>query len=238
LPEFDALFSLESWMSALRRTFLFFGFLAFSIGFSGPSALAANGDAAGAVTAEASLATPQGKFIQDLGDKALAILSDKKLSAEQRDQKFRDMLHKTFDLATIGRFVIGRTWLAASQDQQQEYMKLFEQLVVKTYSDRFAFYTGEGFKVRVVRPEGERDVVVSSDITHPDGSPPTVVDWRVREKNGKIGIIDVVVEGVSMSVTQRQEYASVIDRNGGDINGLLNVMRQHLQDQGKPAGRG
>jgi len=183
---------------------------------------------------ETAVLTPAGRFIQNLGDRAIAILADKEISAEQRNEKFRQMMNESFDLFTIGRFVIGRNWHAATPEQQKEYMRLFEELVVKTYSDRFALYTGEGFKVRSVMPEGDRDFIVKSDITHPDGSPPTSVDWRVRQKDGKLGIIDVVVEGVSMSVTQRQEYASVIERNGGNIQGLLDVMRQHLQEPPKP----
>jgi phospholipid transport system substrate-binding protein len=211
-------------------------FMALLLSLACSAALAAPPAAAAAAnTYETAIATPAGKFIQDLGDKALAILSDKSITAEQRNEKFRHMMHDSFDLATIGRFVIGRNWHAATPEQQKEYMKLFEQLVVKTYSDRFALYTGEGFRARAVTPEGDRDFIVNSDITHPDGSPPTAVDWRLRQKESKLGIIDVVVEGVSMSVTQRQEYSSVIERNGGNIDGLLDVMRQHLQEPPKTA---
>lgn len=170
----------------------------------------------------------QAKFIQNLGDQAISILADKKLSNDERGAKFRDMLHNTFDLQTIGRFVIGRNWATATPEQQTEYMKLFESLVVKTYSDRFALYTGEGFKVRSSTPESEKDTIVNSEITRPDGTKGTEVTWRVRQKDGKLGILDVVVEGVSMSVTQRQEYAAVLQRNGGDFNGLLQVMKEKL----------
>jgi phospholipid transport system substrate-binding protein len=109
-------------------------------------------------------------------------------------------------------------------------MRLFEALVVKTYGDRMTLYTGEGFRVVGTRPESEKDFVVNSQITHPDGSEPTVIDWRVRQRNGKLGVIDVIVEGVSLSVTQRQEYSAVIQRNDGQIEGLLTLMRQQLQD--------
>ncbi len=183
-----------------------------------------------AETAERASMTPQERFIQDIGDRAIAILADKASSEEERNVKFRQMLRDSFDLTTIARFVIGRSWNSATPEQQAEYMRLFEDLVVQTYSDRFALYTGEGFSVRSGRQEGERDFIVNSDITHPDGSQPTSVDWRVRQKGDKTGIIDVVVEGVSMSVTQRQEYSSVIQRNGGDIGGLLDLMRQRLRE--------
>jgi len=183
-----------------------------------------------AQTHEQALATPVGKFIQSLGDEAIAVIANKNLSQDQRSEQFRHMLSASFDLPTIGRFVIGRSWNAATSAQQQEYMKLFETLVIKTYSDRFALYTGEGFQVTGIRPESEKDSVVVSEITHPDGSEPTSVDWRVRKKDGKLGIIDVVVEGVSLSVTQRQEYASIIQHDGGKIDGLLALMRQQVQE--------
>jgi phospholipid transport system substrate-binding protein len=186
---------------------------------------------------DASASTPQAKFIQTLGDKAIALIADKSLAPEDRETKFRGILRDSFDLPTIARFVIGRSWLSATPEQQKEYMSLFEALVVKTYSDRFALYTGEGFKVRSTNPEGDRDMIVNSDITHPDGTPPTTVTWRVRTKDGKMGILDVVVEGVSMSVTQRQEYSSVIQRNGGDINALLSLMRDRVKTQDVKEGK-
>jgi phospholipid transport system substrate-binding protein len=209
-------------MTRVLRSFVYAGFLTFLLAF-----------VVIPVRAQEPVVNsmpPAGQFIQDLGDQAIAILAEKSITPEQRETKFRQMLRDTFDLSTIGRFVIGRNWLAATPDQQKEYMRLFEELVVKTYSDRFVMYTGEGFRVRSVAPAGTRDFVVRSEITHPDGSPSTTVDWRLRNKNGKLGIIDVVVEGVSMSVTQRQEYAAVIERSGGNIDGLLNVMRQHLRN--------
>ncbi|MDD3288063.1 MAG: ABC transporter substrate-binding protein [Alphaproteobacteria bacterium] len=183
--------------------------------------------------AQAAQNTDPIQFIQNLGDQAVSILADKSITVEQRNEKFRGMLRDSFDLLTIGRFVIGRAWNSATPDQQKEYVSLFESLVIKTYSDRFSLYTGEGFKARLSRSEGDKDFIVSSDITHPDGSPPTTVDWRVRLKNGKLGILDVVVEGVSMSVTQRQEYSSIIQRNGGDIEGLLVEMRNRVNAPSK-----
>lgn len=185
-----------------------------------------------AASIQAALATPQGKFINNLGKNAITIMADKTISAQMRSEKFREILRQSFDLPTIGRFVIGRSWNSASPAQQQDYMNLFEKLVVKTYGDRMSLYTGEGFEVVGVRPETERDTVVLSHITHPDGSAPTEVDWRVRQRDGALGIIDVVVEGVSLSVTQRQEYSAVIQRNDGKIDALLDLMRQQIDQAG------
>lgn len=170
------------------------------------------------------------KFIQILGDRAIAVIANKNLSTQARAEQFKQILSDSFDLKTIGRFVIGRSWNTATPEQQTEYTKLFQELVVKTYGDRMTLYTGEGFKVINQRDESEQDVIVVSNITHPDGSAPTVIDWRVRNRGGKLGVIDVVVEGVSLSVTQRQEYSAVLQNNGGQIEGLLDLMRQRLKE--------
>jgi phospholipid transport system substrate-binding protein len=187
--------------------------------------------AASANTPEEVQKVPAGKFVQDLGNRAIAQITNKNLSPEARQEKYRDILRDSFDMQTIGHFVIGRAYNAASPEQQQEYMKLFEQVVLKTYGDRLNLYSGEEFHVKNVRPESEKDSIVGSEITHADNSEPTKVDWRVRQQNGKLAVIDVVVEGVSQSVTQRDEYMSIVQRDGGRLDGLLDLMRKQVQDQ-------
>ncbi|MDD3029077.1 MAG: ABC transporter substrate-binding protein [Alphaproteobacteria bacterium] len=179
-------------------------------------------------THEQAMTVAEGRFIQDLGDRAIKIVADKKLDEKERNKAFGNILSDSFDLKTIGRFVIGRTWRVATDAQKDEYMNLFKALVIRNYGKKIALYTNEGFVVVGTRPETDRDTVVLSQITHPDGSPATEIDWRVRTKNGKSGVIDIVVEGVSLSITQKQEYASVIQNNGGKIEGLLDVMRKQL----------
>jgi phospholipid transport system substrate-binding protein len=185
-------------------------------------------DDADATTRGQGAQAPVGQFVQSIGDRAIAILADKSLTRDDRSDKFRQILRDSFDLATIGRFVIGRSWNSATPDQQDEYMRLFANLVIKNYGDQLELYAGEGFQVTGSRPESDKDSIVTSQIVHPDGSQPTEVDWRVRQKNGKFGVIDVVVEGISLSVTHRQEYASIIQRDGGKLDGLLALMRQQL----------
>lgn len=189
----------------------------------------ADTDAPAVLTHDEAVKTPVGKFVQDLGDNAIKVIANKSITPDQRSDKFRDILRNSFDLMTIGRFVIGRSWNAATPDQQKDYMHLFQELVIKTYGDRMTLYSGEGFTVVAVRPETEKDTIVNSQITHPDGSEPTKIDWRVRQRDGKMGVIDVVVEGVSLSVTQRQEYAAVIQNNDGKISALLDKMREELK---------
>jgi phospholipid transport system substrate-binding protein len=219
----------------VRPFFTALSFAALSAVLAAPFPAMAN-DAPATAAHTQALQTTQGKFIQDLGDRAIAIIANKSLPKAQRDQQFSQILNDSFDLKTIGRYVIGPSWNAATPAQQVEYMDLFKKLVIKNYGDRMTLYTGEGFTVTGTRPESEMDTTVTSDITHPDGSQPTTINWRVRTKDGKMGVIDVEVEGVSLSVTQRQEYSAVIQQNGGQFEGLLQQMRSELATPA-PAGK-
>jgi phospholipid transport system substrate-binding protein len=179
---------------------------------------------------------PEGKFIQDLGNKAISFAADKSLSPAELDAKYNDLLNSAFDMPSISRFVLGRAWFSATPEQQQEYLTLFKKLVLKTYGSRLHFYNGEAFHVTTVHSQSTQDSTVGSVITHPDNSAPTPIDWMVRhESNGQYAIIDVVVSGVSQSVTQRDEFASILGNNNGSMDALINVLRQKVQqDQPQP----
>jgi phospholipid transport system substrate-binding protein len=199
-------------------------------------ALAAPTDESAETTGR-NAAAPAGQFVQELGNKAIKVIADKNLMPEQRSEHYHGLLRESFDLPTIGRFVLCRAWKTATPEQQKAYMELFEALIINIYGDKLSFYTGESFRVTGSRPEGENDFVVNSEVIRHSGTPPIKVDWRVRQKNGKPAVLDVVIEGVSQSITQRQEYASILQSKGGKIEELLKVMRERLEKdrQGKPS---
>ncbi|QJE74877.1 ABC transporter substrate-binding protein [Aerophototrophica crusticola] len=178
------------------------------------------------VAAQPSAKAPT-DFVQGLGDKAIATLAQKKDPAQTK-QVFRDLLNQNFDLTTIGRFVVGRYWNTATPEQQQQYMQLFERMIIDVYAERFSQYAGETFKVTGGQSTGERDTLVTSQVVRPNG-PPVNVSWRVRNRDGAFKIVDVLVENVSMSQTQRSEFASVIENNGGRFDALLDALRQRTQ---------
>lgn len=168
-------------------------------------------------------------LIEDLVKQALQAVTDKQATEQIREEKFRTLLEADFDIPRIARFVLGRYWNAASEPERQEFDKLFEQWVVRTYGMRFKEYSGEQVKVTGARPESGDSTIVSSQIIRPNGAPPAKVDWRVRkDEDGSYKIVDVNVEGVSMALTQRDEIASVVDRNGGSVSGLNKVLEEKL----------
>lgn len=162
-------------------------------------------------------------FISSMATRALEFLGSA-AAQEQKKASFRALLNDSFDLETIGRFALGRYWKTAATQERNEYLILFRKMIVEVYAKRFGDYKGQKFETRGHRVDGDKDTIVTSYIIPGDG-PEVQVDWRVRYKNSKYQIVDVIVEGVSMSVTQRSDFAAVIQRGGGDIQVLLNHLR-------------
>ena len=151
-------------------------------------------------------------FIQSMGDQAIAVLQQKAMSLEQREEKFRDILSDGFAIPLIGRFVLGALWPKATPEQQTQYLSLFQEWIVKTYAIRFGGYSGEKFSVTDTRINGQdKDVFVGTRIDRPEGKPK---------------IVDIQVDGVSMLVTHRSEFSSV-GTNGG-MNAILTSLKARI----------
>lgn len=170
------------------------------------------------------------QLIESLADKAIAALTVKEVPRAERVKRFRVLLHEHFAVKTIGRWVMGRYWRKATDGERTEFLKLFENLLVSIYVDRFANYAGVTLMITKTAIKGDADIIVYSKILRPDGSPLARVDWRVRKRKGEHKVIDVMVEGVSLGQTQRSEVASVIRRNGGKIQNLLDEMRKKFSN--------
>ncbi|MCK5285497.1 MAG: ABC transporter substrate-binding protein [Alphaproteobacteria bacterium] len=164
-------------------------------------------------------------FVGSMAQRAIGFLSDETLTREQQIKKFQKLLNNTFDMKTIARFSLGRYWRTSTKQEQQEYLALFKDMIINIYSERFGEYSGQNLEVRSARTEGKSDTIVTTYIV-PKKGVEIQVDWRVRYKDGRYKVIDVIVEGISMAVTQRSDFASVIQRGGGDVNVLIVHLQQ------------
>jgi phospholipid transport system substrate-binding protein len=176
-------------------------------------------------SSDVSAATsPQGaaNFVQWLAGQALEVLRSPNATMSDRERMLRQLLASGFDLKFIGRFVLGRNWRKLSPAQRDAYTQVYSTFFLNTYSARFGGYNGQKFSVLSARGAGKKDAVVKTRIDRPGGAPLTS-DWRIRAAQNQFRIIDISVEGVSMAVTQRSEFASVI-KNGG-IEGLMAALR-------------
>ena len=166
-------------------------------------------------------------FVADLSNVAIQQLVNPQVPREQRVTKFREILRTSFDINSIARFVLGRYWRVATPAQREEYLQLFEKLLIKLYEEKFQQYNGQTLTVVGSRlASGGKFALVASKIKDPAAPQPINVEWRVL-RGESLKIADVVVEGISMGLSQRQEFAAVIQRNGGSVEALLNVMRQN-----------
>jgi phospholipid transport system substrate-binding protein len=169
-------------------------------------------------------------FIDKLSTEAIALVSNEEMDTDAKRGGFAKLLDQSFDMAWIGQFVLGRNWNLATSEQRTEYLQLFEEIIVYTYSKRFNDYSGQKIKVIGNQLGKRKYVFVKSQIFDPVRAGSTInITWRLLPKDESFKIVDVVIEGVSMGVTQRNEYNSVIQRNGGKVIALIEAMRANLQ---------
>ena len=182
--------------------------------------------AAGELRAESSASKDDpAAFLREFSSEAVGVLADTGLTENQREVEFRRLFTTGFDVDAISRFVLGRYWRVATKPEKREYRGLFEDFIIESYSRRLNGYSGETLAVGAVRPLGETGAMVSSQIRRPE-APPVKVDWRLRNKAGAWRILDIEVEGVSLAVTYRAEFSTVITNAGGRVESLLEKLRE------------
>ncbi len=167
-------------------------------------------------------------FVDGFVRQALQTLADKQLTARERDDRFARIIDEDFDFPRIARFTVGRYWASASEPDRRRFVQVLRQWVIHVYGSRLAGYSGETVKITGARAESETVTAVATQVVQPSGAPPVRVDWRVRRDGGDYRVVDVAVEGVSMLLTQREEFAAVIERNGGGVAGLTRTLEQKI----------
>jgi phospholipid transport system substrate-binding protein len=181
--------------------------------------------AQGPSTAASAAVTEGSQFVTNLASRAVNELTTDDLPVPERVSRFRVLLTEAFDVPAIARFVLGRYWRVASESERAEYLKLFENFIVQNYIQRFNDFAGAEIRVLQTRASQENEVVSTMEAALPS-RPAARFDIRMRRDDGHFKIFDVVVEGISMSVTQRDDFAAVIQRNGGKVEGLLASLRE------------
>lgn len=208
--------------------------LASGAAFALIAALAAPVLTCGLAPAALAQASDPGKFVQGLGDKAIAQLAGQGIPEDEERARFKSLLTQYFDLNAIGKFTVGRAyWGSATPEQQKQFLDLYQTQVTNAYAHRFREYSGEQFRVTGQHKEGDADTIVESEITRPAGAP-VPVQWRVRTVGGALKIADVVIAGISMAVTDRQQFAAVIERGGGTIQALIDALKSQNLNVAEP----
>ena len=167
--------------------------------------------------------------IKSIGDQLVSVVNG---PGGERDKRatLTEIIDSGVDVDGVARFCLVRFWLTASADQQQRYMELFHQVLVHNITSKIGDYRGVRFQMGRTQRRDD-DAVVSTVVERPN-NPPTSVDWIVSSPAGDPKIVDVVAEGTSLRLTQRQDYASFLSHNNNNIDALINAMRQQVAEAG------
>ena len=170
---------------------------------------------------EISFSVEPKEFIQLTVDRASAILNNN-FSKEKKIKKLKVIANETVDLRGIGFYSLGKHRKNLSDNEKNEYVSLFKQYFLKSFSSRLAEYTDPKIKVNSQEKLNDNYTIVSSTLVATEKRTEIKIDWRIYTKNPENPLIrDLIIEGVSLARTQKEEFNSIIQSNDGDINALF-----------------
>lgn len=188
------------------------------------------------VSASAAPREP-GAFIDDLGIRAINLLSNKTASVTEQRTGFRALLREGFATRAIGYFVIGKYRRGTPRKTIDEFVDTFENYIIELYSSQFKNYSGETFKViRVLKTNKPSDSIVVTNILRPNGEKIFKIAFQVRQRPQKPSkILDIKIQGVSMILAQRDEFSGFISQNDGKLQALIDVLKTRIKRLRKKA---
>ena len=167
-----------------------------------------------------------GQYIISTTEKAINALTDNSITQNEKEKRFGKLFDENFDVPSISRFVLGKYWKSATTNQKKVFFVTFRNYMVKTYSSRFNEYSGEKLSLLNYENEPNLKLFIVHTALNRSNDPPIKVDWRVGLKKDRYVILDIIIEGISLAVTQRSEFISVIDHNDGNLDNLIKLLKE------------
>jgi len=168
-------------------------------------------------------------FVQSTVNRAAKTLSGN-LTKEERVEKLKEIASETVDINAIGYYTLGAFRKNISDEQLKEYEILFEQYFLKSFASRLAEYSNPEIEVISKKKINKNYTMVSSILVSTEKRPEVRIDWRVYTKNPKNPKIrDLIIEGLSLARTQKEEFSSIIQSNDGDINALFSILKKFVK---------
>ena len=165
-------------------------------------------------------------FVQSTVNRASKILSEN-ISKEQKIEQLKYIAKETVDIKGVGFYSLGSARKALNEDQKKIYSKLFESYFLKSFSSRLAEYTNPEIEVNNKEILNENYTIVNSILVSTSERPEVKIDWRVYTKNKNNPLIrDLIIEGLSLARTQKEEFSSILNSNDGNINALFETLEE------------
>jgi phospholipid transport system substrate-binding protein len=167
-------------------------------------------------------------FVQSTVNRASAILT-KSISKEDKMNELKLIAKDTVDIRGIGLYTLGSFRKNLSENEKNEYLDLFENYFLKTFSSRLSEYTNPKIEVKDKKVLNKNYTIVNSLLVGTSERPEVKIDWRIYTKNTDNPLIrDLIIEGLSLVRTQKEEFASILNSNNGDINSLFKVLKEFV----------
>ena len=166
-------------------------------------------------------------FVEELVGEAIEKLSDKNLNKDQKSEFIKKVALENVDIDALGLYTLGELRNSSDKEDIVKYKKAFEKYFLKSLTSRLSDYSESKFKVLGADKKSSNYTIVSSEVAPEDGSPQIKIDWRIYTKNPEKPLIrDLIVEGLSLARTQKEEFASILNSNNNDINILINKLEE------------
>ena len=168
-------------------------------------------------------------FVQSTVNRASEALNNK-FSKEEKIAKLKAIAKETVDITGIGFYTLGSYRKNINDEQKKEYSNLFEQYFLKSFASRLAEYSNPEIEVLSKKKLNENYTMVSSVLVATEQRPEVKIDWRIYTKNPENPLIrDLIIEGLSLVRTQKEEFSSIIQSNDGDINALFSTLKEFIK---------
>ena len=168
-------------------------------------------------------------FIQELVDDAIKTLSDKSISSEEKNIVIKKIAIENVDIKALGLYTLGKIRKDLDESTLNIYQELFQNYFLKSLTSRLTDYSSQKFEVLESEQKSSNYTIVKSKIAESVKSPEIKVDWRVYTKNPQKPLIrDLIVEGLSLARTQKEEFASILNSNNNDINALIDKLEEFV----------
>ena len=170
-------------------------------------------------------------FINELVNDAINKLSDKNLNKNQRETLVKKIALENVDINALGLYTLGELRKSADKSDISSYQKSFEKYFLKSLTSRLSDYSSSKFNVLGEDKKSENYTIIKSEVIPEDGSPEIKIDWRVYTKNPEKPLIrDLIVEGLSLARTQKEEFSSILSSNNNDIKVLINKLEEFAKN--------
>ena len=166
-------------------------------------------------------------FIQELVDDAIKTLSDKSITQQDKNLMIEKIAKKNVDIKALGLYTLGSIRKELDPNIINDYQNLFEKYFLKTLTSRLTDYSSQNFEIIGSEQKSANYTIVNSKIAESVKSPEIKIDWRIYTKNPENPMIrDLIIEGLSLARTQKEEFSSILNSNNGDISSLFKVLKE------------